>query len=170
MAIAGTWRLGYIDGRIVEPLLTDDPRYAQWQAEYTLPMTWILNSMEHGIAASFHHCQTAKELSDSMFATYVHKKNHAIIYQSTRNLGSCWSPGEYHAKHKGMWCELSLYQPRHPCCAKEQQKELETADGTPWRLKCKLWDMSTGSESGFTFNFGTMFALLQSEKINGMFW
>lgn len=42
MSIGGAKRLGYIDGKIVEPL-KEDPKYIDWESENMLTMNWILN-------------------------------------------------------------------------------------------------------------------------------
>ena len=69
MAIGGSKRHGYIDGSIKEPA-EEDPKYQDWVSENIfdwlsdnmLGMNWILNSMEEGIAGSFKHSDTTKEL------------------------------------------------------------------------------------------------------------
>ena len=33
--------------------------------------------------------------------------------------------GDYYAILRGMWHELSIYQPLNPCCVKEHEKYLE---------------------------------------------
>lgn len=52
MAICGTKRLGYIDGRVKDPP-TDGPRYGDWEAENRLAMNKILNYMEDKLQLDF---------------------------------------------------------------------------------------------------------------------
>lgn len=58
MAIGGAERLGFIDGRIVEPLIFDS-KYADCVATNMMKMNWILNSMEEVVASSFHYDRNA---------------------------------------------------------------------------------------------------------------
>lgn len=69
MAIGGAERLGFIDGRIVEPLIFDS-KYADCVATM-MKMNWILNSMEEVVVSSFHYDRNALELWDSIASTFV---------------------------------------------------------------------------------------------------
>lgn len=81
--------------------------------------------MEPLISKSFRNCKTAFELWNVIETTYSQKRNHARIYQLTRELAQFKqgnkSLGDYYAVLRGMWHELSIYQPLNPCCAKEQE-------------------------------------------------
>lgn len=128
MAIVGTKRLGYIAGCIKEPS-KEDPKYEYWEPEYMLVMTWILNSMEALIAKSFQYCKNVHELWKAIEMAYSRKKNHARIYQLTRELAQFKhvdkSLVDYYFILSGIWFELSQCQPLNPCCEKEYERNLE---------------------------------------------
>lgn len=69
------------------------------------------------------------ELWKAIETAYSRKKNHVRIYQLTRELAQFKqgdkSFDDYYATFRGMWHELSIYQPLNPCNEKEQEKNLE---------------------------------------------
>ena len=129
MAMGGAKRIGYINGYIKEPS-KEDPKYEDWESENMLVMNWILNSLEPLISKSCRCCKSAHELWTDIEAAYSHRNEnkYAKIYQLTRELGQFKqrdkSLSDYYAILRGMWHELSLYQPLSPYCANEQEKLL----------------------------------------------
>lgn len=71
MAIGRAKRVEYIDASVKGPK-QDDPKYSDWVTKNMLIITinWIINSTEEIIAASFKYCETAKELWDSIEASF----------------------------------------------------------------------------------------------------
>lgn len=124
LALGGLRRLGFVDGTVSE-VSEDDPKYAEWKEENVLIMSWICNSMGKNISRSFQHCKTARELWDSIRNAYAQKRNHARIYQLTRELANLKqgdaSLRDYYNQIQEVWRELELC---HPIPA-GQEKDVE---------------------------------------------
>lgn len=62
MYIGGRGKLGYINGRVVEPTTPNTPTYDKWEAENLTVMLWLLNLMEPSITKGFLFLKMAKEI------------------------------------------------------------------------------------------------------------
>ena len=64
MYVRGRGKIGYITGETEEPDL-DDPTYATWDAENSMVMTWLVNSMtEVRREESRRHVMLGKKATD----------------------------------------------------------------------------------------------------------
>ncbi|KAL5768068.1 hypothetical protein ACOSQ2_014851 [Xanthoceras sorbifolium] len=61
MYIRGRGKIGYLTGETKKPNL-EDPTYATWDAENSMVMTWLVNSMTEDISCNYICYSTAKEL------------------------------------------------------------------------------------------------------------
>ena len=61
MYIRGRGKIGYLTGEKQEPA-KEDPSYMTWDAENSMVMTWLVNSMEEEISSNYLCYSTAKEL------------------------------------------------------------------------------------------------------------
>ena len=69
MYIRGQGKIGYVTGDKKAPA-ADDPLYATWDAENSVVMTWLVNSMDEDISANYMCYSTAKELWDNVNQMY----------------------------------------------------------------------------------------------------
>ena len=65
MYIRGQGEIGYITGDKKVPV-NDYPLYATWDAENSMVMTWLVNSIEEDISSNYMCYHTAKELWDNV--------------------------------------------------------------------------------------------------------
>ncbi|MCI32447.1 hypothetical protein A2U01_0053661, partial [Trifolium medium] len=63
MFISGKDKLGYINGELPQPELTD-PSYRRWRTENSIVKGWLINSMEPGLVGNFIRFATAKAVWD----------------------------------------------------------------------------------------------------------
>lgn len=85
--IPGRGKVGYLNGERPKPDIVD-PRYAIWDAENSMVMTWLVNSMEENISSNYMCYSTAKELWDSVTEMYSDLGNKSRIYELIRLLNS----------------------------------------------------------------------------------
>ena len=65
MYLRGRGKIGYITGETKKPDVKDSI-YAIWDAENSMVMTWLVNSMAKEIGANYLCYSTAKELWDNV--------------------------------------------------------------------------------------------------------
>lgn len=82
MYIRGRGKLGYLTGDQPQPD-PSDPQHAVWDAENSMVMTWLVNSMEEDISSNYMCYSTAKELWDSVTEMYFDLGNKSQIYELT---------------------------------------------------------------------------------------
>ena len=58
--------MGYLIGEKKAPA-EDDPAYATWDAENSMVMTWLANSMEEDIGSNYMCYPTARECKSNVF-------------------------------------------------------------------------------------------------------
>lgn len=120
MVIRGRGKFGYINGSKVKPVETN-PDFQVWDAENSLVMAWLVNSMEPEIGQTFLLYSTVKELWDSAKATFSDFENSAYMCElrdKTRNLkqGDQDVTSYFHSLTK-LWQELDLYNQEEWSCA-----------------------------------------------------
>ena len=69
IVICGRGKLGYITGDLPAPSL-DDPSYKVWQAENSIVLAWLINSMDPKISRKYLFFKTAKEVWDAARKMY----------------------------------------------------------------------------------------------------
>lgn len=65
MYIRGRGKIGYLTGDKKTPT-PQDPTYATWDAENSMVMTWLVNSMDEDISSNYMCYPTSKELWDNI--------------------------------------------------------------------------------------------------------
>ncbi|XP_022848803.1 uncharacterized protein LOC111371127 [Olea europaea var. sylvestris] len=88
MVIRGRGRLGYVTGTTIKPD-ESDPTYATWDAQNSMVMAWIVNSMEEDIRESYLYYSTTKELWDALTVAFSDLENSAQLFEfrnKARNL------------------------------------------------------------------------------------
>ncbi|XVF58853.1 hypothetical protein PTKIN_Ptkin07bG0099300 [Pterospermum kingtungense] len=69
MYIRGRGKIGYLIDETKAPASTD-PTYALWDAENSMVITWLLNSMEEDINSNYMRYSTAQELWENINQMY----------------------------------------------------------------------------------------------------
>lgn len=86
MYIRGRGKIGYLTGD-VKALEISDPSYGVWDAENSMIMAWLVNSMDEDIGANYMCYSTAKELWDNVSQMYSDYGNQSQIYELQLALG-----------------------------------------------------------------------------------
>lgn len=105
-------KIGYITGDTKQPDV-NDKTYAIWDAENSMVMTWLVNSMTEEISANYLYYSTAKELWDNVSEMYSDFGNQSQVYELTRQLGEICqgedSVTKYFNSLKQIWQDLDLF-------------------------------------------------------------
>ena len=86
MYLRGRGKIGYLTGDNVAPA-SEDPLYTTWDAENSMVMTWLMNSMNEKIGSNYMCYSTAKELWDNVNQMYSDLGNQSQVYELTLKLG-----------------------------------------------------------------------------------
>ena len=112
MYIRGRGKIGYLTGQKAAPA-TEDPMYATWDAENSMVMTWLVNSMNEEICPNYMCYSTAKELWDNVNQMYSDLGNQSQVYELTLKLGEIRQGEESVTKYfnslKLLWQDLDLF-------------------------------------------------------------
>ena len=82
MYLRGRGKIGYITGESKQPDV-NDKTYAIWDAENSMVMTWLVNSMTDEISANYLCYSTTKELWDNVSEMYSDLGNQSQVYELT---------------------------------------------------------------------------------------
>lgn len=107
--------MGYLTGDKKAPAKKDDPAYTTWDAENSMVMTWLVNSMEEEIGANYMCYATTKELWENLNQMYSDLENQSQIFELTLKLGKIWQGEEdtvtkYFNSLKRIWQDLDLFE------------------------------------------------------------
>ena len=112
MYIRGRGKIGYLIGDKPAPA-PEDPTYMTWDAENSMVMTWLVNSMEEDISSNYLCYSTAKELWDNVTQMYSDLGNQSQVYELTLKLGDIRqgedSVTKYFNSLKRLWQDLDLF-------------------------------------------------------------
>ncbi|KAJ0010983.1 hypothetical protein Pint_34347 [Pistacia integerrima] len=112
MYLRGRGKIGYITGD-TKQLDVNDKTYAIWDAENSMVMTWLVNSMTEEISANYLCDSTAKELWDNVTKMYSDLGNQSQVYELTLRLGEIFqgedSVTKYFNSPKRIWQDLDLF-------------------------------------------------------------
>ena len=86
MYLRGRGKIGYLTGDKVAPA-SEDPLYTTWDAENSMVMTWLVNSMNEEIGPNYMCYSTTKELWDNVNQMYSDLGNQSQVYELTLKLG-----------------------------------------------------------------------------------
>ena len=86
MYIRGRGKIGYITGEVIAPA-TNDPNYTLWDAENSMIMTWLVNSMDDEIGPNYLCHPTIKDLWDNVSHMYSGLGNQSQVYEIQLKLG-----------------------------------------------------------------------------------
>lgn len=112
MYVRGRGKIGYLTGDI-KPPKTTDPNYALWDAENSMIMAWLVNSMNEDISANYMCYSTAKELWDKVTQMYSDKGNQSQIFELQLKLANIQQGDEDVTKYFNslmrIWQDLDLF-------------------------------------------------------------
>ena len=104
--------MGYLTGEKTAPAEAD-PTYATWDAENSMVMTWLVNSMEEDISSNYMCYPTAQELWENVNQMYSDLGNQSQIFELTLKLGEMRqgedSVTKYFNSLKQVWQDLDLF-------------------------------------------------------------
>ncbi|RVW73624.1 hypothetical protein CK203_056986 [Vitis vinifera] len=86
MYIRERGKMGYLMGEKKAPVV-NDLNYAIWDAENSMVMTWLVNSMEEDISSNYMYCPTTQELWENANQMYFDLGNQSQIFELTLKLG-----------------------------------------------------------------------------------
>ena len=78
--------MGYLMGEKKAPAV-DNPNYAIWDAENSMVMTWLVNSMEEDISSNYMCYLTTQELWENVNQMHSDLGNQSQIFELTLKLG-----------------------------------------------------------------------------------
>ncbi|XP_071909660.1 uncharacterized protein [Coffea arabica] len=112
MYIRGRGKMGYLTGETKAPICTD-PAYATWDAENSMVMTWLVNSMEEDISSNYMCYSTAQELWENINQMYSDLGNQSRIFELTLKIGDLRQGEDTVTKYfnslKRIWQDLDLF-------------------------------------------------------------
>ncbi|XP_071924652.1 uncharacterized protein [Coffea arabica] len=104
--------MGYLTGETKAPISTD-PAYATWDAENSMVMTWLVNSMEEDISSNYMCYSTAQELWENINQMYSDLRNQSRIFELTLKIGDLRQGEDTVTKYfnslKRIWQDLDLF-------------------------------------------------------------
>lgn len=78
--------MGYLTGEKKAPA-EEDSAYEVWDAENSMIMAWLVNSMEEEISSNYMCYPTAKELWENVVQMYSDFENQSQIFELNLKLG-----------------------------------------------------------------------------------
>ena len=112
MYMRGRGKMGYLNGEKKAPAEAD-PTYDTWDAENSMVMAWLVNSMEEDISSNYMCYPTAKELWDNVIEMYSDLENHSQVFELNLKLGEIKqgedSVTKYFNSLKRIWQDLDLF-------------------------------------------------------------
>lgn len=108
----GGGKIGYITGDKKQPDKAGAD-YDTWDAENSMVITWLVNSMDEEIGANYLCYDTAKELWEGVSQMYFDLENQSQIYELTLKLGEIRQGEDSLIKYfnclKRIWQDLDLF-------------------------------------------------------------
>jgi transposase InsO family protein len=110
--LRGRGKIGYITGDKKQPD-KEGADYVTWDAENSMVMTWLVNSMTEEIGANYLCYATAKDLWEGVAEMYSDLDNQSQIYELTLQLGEIRQADDSVTKYfnclKRIWQDLDLF-------------------------------------------------------------
>ncbi|KAG6514544.1 hypothetical protein ZIOFF_024907 [Zingiber officinale] len=133
MYIRGRGMMDYLTGEKKTPS-EKDPMYATWDAENSMVMTWLVNSMEEEIGANYMFFPTVYELWENINQMYSDLENQSQIFELTLKLGELRQGEEPVTKYfnslKRIWQDLDLFDAYEWKNVEDGQYHKKTVEGS----------------------------------------
>lgn len=119
LAISVKNKLGFLNGSISKPSLSDQFLYNAWIRNNNIVISWIINSVSKEISSSILYAESAAEIWDDLKVRFQ-QRNGAHIYNLRKILMNLkqdtQSVSLYFTKLKTVWEQLSHFRPSCTCC------------------------------------------------------
>ena len=120
LVICGRGKLGYITGDLSAPP-ANDLTYKVWQAENSIVLAWLINSMDSKISRRYLFFKTAKEVWDAARKMYSDLGNASQIFEIRTKLKEIKQGNQtvtqYFSDLQDLWQDLDVYLDTTPLCA-----------------------------------------------------
>ncbi|KAH9796154.1 retrovirus-related pol polyprotein from transposon RE1 [Citrus sinensis] len=141
MVIRGRGKLGYLLGQKQRPD-ENDPAFQTWDAENSIVMAWLVNSMEPNIGQTYLFYQTTAELWEAVKETYSDLENSSQLFE-LRNMARNLKQGDMDVTHyfnslKNLWQELDLFNECEWSCIDDGARYKKLVD------KDRIYDFLAG--------------------------
>ncbi|KAL5744184.1 hypothetical protein ACOSQ2_027300 [Xanthoceras sorbifolium] len=111
-SLSSNTTIGHLTGETKEPN-PKDSAYANWDAENSMVMTWLINSMTEDISCNYICYSMAKELWDNVSQLYSDLGNQSQVYELTLKFGDLRQGDDNVTKYfnslKQLWQDLDLF-------------------------------------------------------------
>ncbi|KAJ9691385.1 hypothetical protein PVL29_013539 [Vitis rotundifolia] len=132
MYIRGRGKMGYyLTGEKKAPAV-DDPNYAIKDAENSMVMTWLVNSMEEDISSNYMCYPTTQERWENVNQMYSDLGNQSQIFELTLKLGEIRQRADNVTKYfnslKRIWQDLDLFNTYEWKSAEDGRHHMKTME------------------------------------------
>ncbi|XP_062099685.1 uncharacterized protein LOC133805519 [Humulus lupulus] len=111
-------KIGFLDGSIPKPSISDLSLYNAWIHNNNIVISWILNSISKDISASILYDESTSEIWKDLRVRFQ-RRNGPHIFNLRKDLMNLKQDMQtvsiYYTKLKTIWEELSNYRPRCTC-------------------------------------------------------
>lgn len=125
MYISGKDKLGYINGELTQPSLTD-PSFHKWRTDNAIVKGWLINSMDPSLIGNFIRFPTAKLVWDSAATTYFDGGDTSQAYDLRRRVSRLRQAGgsleKYYTGLQGLWRKIDFRRPNPMECPANIQR------------------------------------------------
>lgn len=125
LVIRGRGKVGYLTGAIT-PHLDTAPTYSTWEAENSIVMAWLINSMEPSIGRTYLFYKTAKEIWEAVQEIYSDLENTSQCYEIRSKIWNTRQGNltvtEYYNSLMELWQEIDLFYEMGWSCTTDAEK------------------------------------------------
>ncbi|XP_060974307.1 retrovirus-related Pol polyprotein from transposon RE2 [Cannabis sativa] len=118
LAISVKNKLGFLNGSISKPPITDHILYNAWIRNNNIVISWIINSVSKKISSSILYDESAAAIWNDLRVRFQ-QKNRAHIYNLRKDLMNLRQENQtvsiYFTKLKTVWEQLSNFRPNCSC-------------------------------------------------------
>ena len=118
LAISVKNKIGFLDGSIPKPSLSDQSLYTAWIRNNNMVISWILNSVSKEISSSILYDESASAIWSDLKVRF-HQRNGPHIFNLRKELMNLKQENQsvsiYFTKLKTIWEELTNYRPTCTC-------------------------------------------------------
>ena len=136
--VQGKGKFGYLSGSMTKPKIEDEG-YEKWEAENSMIMSWLVNSMEPSLGRTYLFLPTANAIWSAVKETYSDLGNAGQLFEIKTRLRKAKqgekSVTQYYTDLKTLWQELDLYCNYEWSCPQDSafyQKTVEKESSTSW--------------------------------------
>ena len=118
LAISMKNKIGFLDGSILKPSISDHSLYTAWIRNNNMVISWILNSVSKEISSSILYDESASDIWLDL-KTRFHQRNGRHIFNLRKDLMNLKQENQtvsmYFTRLKIIWEELTNYRPNCTC-------------------------------------------------------